>query len=171
MTRSLSIPYLFVILAVGYLGGTLLYRELSEVSIGNLLNFFDARVVKTGEANIWLPALFVLLFFVVSFFMSRFTYSRLFVLLTGAIKCVLFGVSSAYLLAKGLKVYEYALWWFPFQLIICFLLLMFGSILTPPFFLKTTGKKERNDRALIVLFIFALFVLFAENLIYVFWIS
>lgn len=171
MTRSLSLPYLFVILAVGYLGGTLLFRELSEESIARLLTIFDARVVKTDEVNILFPALIVVMFFVFSFFLSRFTYSRLFVLLIGAVKCVLFGVSSAYLLAKGLKVYEYAVWWFPFQLLLCFLLLLFNSILTPPFFMKTTGKRERNDRALVALLILSILVLLVENTIYVFWIS
>lgn len=171
MTRSLSIPYLFVILAVGYLGGTLLFRELSEESIASLLTFYDARIVKPGEATILLPALVVMMFLIISFFLSRFTYSRLFVLLIGAIKCVLFGLSSAYLLAKGLKVYEYAVWWFPFQLLLCFLLLLFASILTPPFFMKTTGKRERNDRALVALLIITILIVLVENLIYVFWIS
>lgn len=171
MTRSLSIPYLFVILAVGYLGGTLLFRELSETSIAKLLTIFDARVVNPGEASLLLPALVVVMFFVLSFFLSRFTYSRFFVLLIGAVKCVLFGVSSAYLLAKGLKVYQYAVWWFPFQLLICFLLLVFAAILTPPFFMKTTGKRERNDRALVALLIISMLLLLIENIIYVFWIS
>lgn len=168
MTRSLSFPYLFVILAVSYLGGTLLFRELSEAPIAKILLVFDARVVKGHEVNLLLPALTVILFFGLAILLARFTYTRFLVLLIGAVKCVLFGISSAYLLAKGLKVYEYALWWFPFQLVICFILLLFAAVLAPPFFMKTTGKKERNHRTLIVLFIVAVLLVISENLLYFF---
>ncbi len=171
MTRSLSFPYLFIILAVSYLGGTLLFRELPEASIAKILLVFDARVVKGSEANLFLPAIIVMLFFGFALLFARFTYSRFFVVIVAAVKCVLFGISSAYLLAKGLKVYEYAIWWFPFQLILCFVLLLFASVLTPPFFLKTMGKKERNNRTLLVLLILASFIVIVENLLFYFWIQ
>lgn len=170
MTRSLSFPYLFIILAVSFLGGTLLFRELSEASVAKILFYSDARVVNGHEANLFLPAVIVLLFFGFALLFARFTYSRFFVVVVGAIKCVLFGISSAYLLAKGLKVYEYAFWWFPFQFILCFLLLLFTFVLTPPFFLKTTGKKERNNRTLLMLLILAILIVVVENLLFYFWI-
>lgn len=170
MTRSLTFPYLFIVLAVSYIGGTLLFRELAEESIAKILVIFDSRVVHGHEANWFFPAVVTLLFLVLIFFCSRFTYSRFFVLFFAAIKCVLFGVSSAYLLAQGLKVYEYAIWWFPFQLLICFSVLLFASIVVPPFFMKTTGKVVRNDRALVSLLIFIVFLVIVENLLFFFFV-
>lgn len=168
MTRSLLFTYLFIVLAVGYFGGTLLFRELSETSVAKVLLFFDARVVKGHEANLFLPAVIVICFFGLIILLARFTYSRFLVLLVGAVKCVIFGVSSAYLLAKGLKVYEYAVWWFPFQLLLCFILLVFSAHLVPPFFMKTTGKKERNPRALMTLLMVTIAILVIENIIFCF---
>lgn len=171
MTRSLSFPYLFIILAVSYLGGTLLFRQLTEESVVKVLRIVDARIVSGGEANMFYPILMVILFFGLILVCARFTYSRPLVKGIAAIKCVLFGMSSAYLLAKGLKVYAYAFWWFPFQFILCFALLLFASVLAPPFFLKTTGKKERNPRTLFVLLIVSTMIVVAENLIFYFWVS
>ncbi len=153
-------------LAVSYLGGTLLFRELSVESVERIFMVLDARVVKGHEANWFFPVVTPILFLVLIIFCSRFTYSRFLPLLIAAVKCVLFGVSSAYLLAQGLKMYEYAIWWFPFQLLICFSFLLFASIVTPPFFMKTVGKAERNDRALVVLIVFVVILLIVENLLF-----
>ena len=151
MIRSLSVTYLFIILAVGYLGGTLLFRELPKASTEKMLAIFDARVVDGHDANLLWPALATFSFFVIAYALSNFKYSRFSVIFIGAVKCVVFGLSSAYLLAAGMKIIEYSIWWFPFQLIICFVYLMFCAILTPPFFLRTTGKKLRNNKALVIL--------------------
>ena len=43
MIRSLSFTYLFVILAVGYLGGALLFREMPLASVEKMLIIFDAQ--------------------------------------------------------------------------------------------------------------------------------
>lgn len=171
MTRSLSFPYLFIILAVGYLGGTLLFRELPEASVAKMLLIFDTRVVKGHDANLFIPAFATILFFVLAFAFANFKYTRFLTIFMGAIKCVIFGVSSGYLLAQGLKIVEYSIWWFPFQFLICFSLLIFSAILTPPFFLKTTGRKERNNRGLVVIATLVAILLIAEILIYKIFIS
>ncbi len=151
MIRSLSFTYLFIVLAVGYLGGTVLFRELPTASTEKLLTFFDARVVEGQEATFIWPALFTLLFFVLAFGLSKFKYSRFFVLFLGAIKAVIFGLSSGYLLATGMKILTYTIWWFPFQLLICFVYLLYCAILAPPFFLRTKGKKNGNQKVLLLL--------------------
>ena len=81
----------------------------------------------------------------------------------GALKCVLFGLSTGYLLPTGMKLVEYSVWWFPFQLAICFLLLLFCAILKPPFFIRTV---ERNDKALLFLLGLAIFIITAEYAIF-----
>lgn len=153
MIRSLSFTYLFVILAVGYLGGTLLFRELPESSTEKMLAIFDARVVAGHEAKFIWPALATISFFVLAYVLSKFKYSRFSVIFIGAVKAVVFGLSSGYLLAAGMKIINYSIWWFPFQMLICFIFLMYCAILAPPFFLRTTGKKVRNNKALVILLI------------------
>ena len=168
MIRSLSFTYLFVILAVGYLGGTLLFRELPETSTEKMLTIFDARVVTGQEAKFIWPALVTISFFTLAFVLSKFKYSRFLVIFIGAVKAVIFGVSSGYLLATGVKIINYSIWWFPFQLFICFIFLMYCAILTPPFFLRTIGKKSRNDRALVALVIIGLVLTTIEFIVFYF---
>ena len=150
MIRSLSFTYLFVILAVGYLGGALLLRELPAVSVEKMLAIFDARIVDGHEVKFMWPALMTASFFVVAYVLSMFRKIRFAVVFVGALKSVIFGLSSGYSLATGMKILEYAVWWFPFQLVTCFLLLMFCAILSPPFFIRTVVRTKRNDKALTV---------------------
>lgn len=151
MIRSLSFIYLFVILAVGYLGGALLLRELPVASVEKVLAIYDARIIDGHEVKFIWPALMTASFFILAFVLSLFKKLRFTVIYVGALKCVIFGLSSGYLLATEMKMLEYTVWWFPFQLVMCFLLLLFCAILTPPFFTRTTGQKKRNDKALTVL--------------------
>ena len=151
MIRSLLFTYLFVILAVGYLGGALLFRELPVASVAKVLAIVDARVIDGHEVKFIWPALMTASFFVAAYMLSLFKKIRFIVILIGALKCVVFGLSSGYLLGSDMRILEYTVWWFPFQLITCFLLLVFCAVLSPPFFVQTTGRKIRNDKALMVL--------------------
>ena len=168
MIRSLSFTYLFIVLAVGYLGGTVLFRELPTASTEKLLAIIDARIVEGQEAKFIWPALVAILFFILAYGFSRFKYSRFIVLFLGAVKAVIFGLSSGYLLAAGMKIINYTIWWFPFQLLICFVYLLYCAVLTPPFFLQTTGKKMQNHKALVLLLVLGVFLTVSEFLIFYF---
>ena len=97
MVRSLSFIHLFVILAVGYIGGALLFREMPATAIERVITFYDARVVQGHDAGYIRPVGTAALFFVVVFVLSSFRKTRFTVLFFGAVKCVLFGLSSSYL--------------------------------------------------------------------------
>jgi len=168
MIRSLSLVYLFVILAVGYLGGTLLFRQLPIASVEKMLVIFDARVVDNEEVKLIWSIVMTSMFFVVVYVLSLIKKFRFPILFIGAIKCVVFGLSSAYLLASGMKIIVYGLWWFPFQFITCFLLLVFCALLTPPFFVRTIGKRKRNDKGLFIIITFTILVTISEILIFVY---
>ena len=148
MVRSLSFIHLFVILAIGYIGGALLFREMSITAVERVVSFYDARVVHGHEAGYIRPVGTTALFFVVAIGLASFRKTRFTVLFLGAVKCVLFGLSSSYLLASGMKMMEYSIWWFPFQLLICFLFLVFCAVLSPPYFMRSTIGKKPNMRAL-----------------------
>src|SRR5699024_11968785 len=63
MTRSLVIPYICVILAVSYVGGTFLYRFIDDGAIEKILLLFDVRIVQ-ADVNIVFPLLSLVMFFV-----------------------------------------------------------------------------------------------------------
>ena len=119
MVRSLSFIHLFIILSVGYIGGTLLFREIPIAASERWIGFFDPRVISITEGSIIRPFITMLLFFVVTFLLSMNSKTRHAILFFGAVKCVVFGLSSSFLLHSGMKIWEYAIWWFPFQFISC----------------------------------------------------
>ena len=166
MVRSLSFVHLFVILAVGYIGGALLFRKLPATSVEKLLAILDARVID-GPAVGWIwPAIMMVSFIVLAYVLSLLKQSRFIVIFIGALKSVLFGLSSGYLLASGMKLIEYAIWWFPFQFITCFLFLVYCAVLSPPFFMRMTGKRKKNTKNLAVLVVIIGIVTTLEIVIY-----
>lgn len=168
MIRSLSFVYLFLILAVSYLGGALLFRELPGTTVEKVLKIFDARVVDGYEASFLWPALMTTLFFVAVYLLASIRQLRFTVLFWGAVKSVLFGLSAGYLLSSGMRMIEYTVWWFPFQFVTCFLFLTFCAVLSPPFFMRTTGRNKRNSKALVVLFVMTVVVTILEITVFYF---
>lgn len=166
MPRSLLFPYLFIVLAVSYFGGIILFRELPDTALEKTLSLLDDRVVNRSNDAWIFPIISTVISFGMVLILSQYTYSRPFIYLIGAMKSVLFGISSAYLLANGLKVYEYAVWWFPFQLAICFSLLLFTTVLAPPFFVQRYGKNTRNNKLLMTLIGIVFILITMENLIF-----
>ncbi len=138
------------------------------VSVEKMLVLFDARVVEGHGANFLRPLLMNAVFFLIAFGLSFVKKLRFMITFIGALKCVFFGLSTGYLLSTGMKIVEYSVWWFPFQLAICFVLLLFCAILKPPFFVRTVGHKKRNDKALLFLVGLAIFIIAIEFLIFYF---
>ncbi|WP_170232737.1 hypothetical protein [Sporosarcina luteola] len=150
MVRSLSFIHLFIVLTVGYIGGALLFREIPVAASEKWIGFFDPRVISASEGLFLKPILALILFFVIAFLLSMNSKTRHAILLVGAIKCVLFGLSSSFLLSSGMKLWAYTIWWFPFQFLICLLFLVYCVVLSPPYFNKIS-RKGRNLQAVPVL--------------------
>ncbi|ARD49408.1 hypothetical protein SporoP37_15215 [Sporosarcina sp. P37] len=143
MARSLSFIYLFVILAISYIGGALLFREWPVTSLEQIVGLYDQRVVMGAEAALWSPVAVTLSFVVLAIILSKYKRVRFMTMFLGAVKCTLFGLSSTYLLSTGLKLLTYTVWWFPFQLISCLLFLILCTVLNPPFFVAPAVRKDR----------------------------
>lgn len=169
MVRSLSFIHLFIILAVGYIGGALLFREVPLTASEKLIGFFDPRIISLADGTLARPLLTLIGFLLVVFLLSMNSKTRYVVLLIGAIKCVLFGLSSSYLLASGMKLVTYTIWWFPFQLLTCMLFLMYCIVLSPPYF-QRIAKKQRNLQAVPVLVGAYLFIVLVEMTIFHFFV-
>lgn len=165
MVRSLSFIHLFIILAVGYIGGALLFREIPIDASEKWIGFFDSRVISTADGSIWKPLLILLVFFAVTFLLSINSKTRHTILFFGAVKCVLFGLSSSFLLYSGMSIWQYAIWWFPFQFISCLLFLIYCVVLSPPYF-NRVSRKARNLQAIPVLAGLSLFIFLLEITIF-----
>ncbi|MDN4607330.1 hypothetical protein [Sporosarcina highlanderae] len=150
MVRSLSFIHLFIVLAVGYIGGALLFREIPVVASENWIGFFDSRVISSSEGSFIRPLLTLIIFFIVAFLLSMNSKTRHAILFVGAVKCVLFGLSSSYLLSSGMKLWAYTIWWFPFQLVTCYLYLLYCVVLSPSFFHRIS-RNRRNLQAIPIL--------------------
>ncbi len=168
MVRSLSFIHLFIILAVGFIGGALLFREMPTSVIERVILFYDGRVVQGHDVGYSRPIGTTAFFFVFVFVLSAFEKTRFMVLFLGAVKCVLFGLSSSYLISSGAKMVAYSIWWFPFQFIGCFLFLVYCAVLHPPFFTRPTIGKSRNLRPLPLLIGLSVAVLASEIIIFQF---
>ncbi|MFS0576692.1 hypothetical protein AB1K83_13720 [Sporosarcina sp. 179-K 3D1 HS] len=169
MVRSLSFIHLFIILAVGYIGGALLFREIPSEAVERWIAFYDARVVEGREAGVIRPIGALVSFYIVAYVFARIRQTRPLVLFTGALKSVFFGLASSYLLGSGMKMLDYTVWWFPFQFASCFLFLLYCAVLRPPYFMQSTIGKRRNPRALPILLFLSACVLLGEMAIY-YWI-
>lgn len=165
MVRSLTFIHLFIVLAVGYIGGALLFREIPIAASEKWIGFFDPRVISTAEGSAWRPFITLLLFLVVTFLLSVNSKTRHAILFFGAVKCVLFGLSSSFLLYSGIKIWEYAIWWFPFQFLSCLLFLIYCVVLSPPYF-NRVSRKARNLQAIPVLAGLSFFIYLVEITIF-----
>ncbi|AXH98819.1 hypothetical protein DV702_03210 [Sporosarcina sp. PTS2304] len=143
MARSLSFIYLFVILAISYIGGALLFREWPIASFEPFVGLFDQRVVKGSDASIWSPLIVTSSFIALVMILSKYKRVRFIIMFVGATKCVVFGLSSTYFLSTGMKLVMYAVWWFPFQFLGCLVFLILCTVLNPPFFTAPAHKKDR----------------------------
>ena len=166
MVRSLS--FIHFILAVGFIGGALLFREMPTSVIEKVILFYDGRVVRGHDVGYSRSIGTTAFLFVFVFVLSAFEKTRFMVLFLGAVKCVLFGLSSSYLISSGAKMMVYSIWWFPFQFIGCFLFLVYCAVLHPPFFTRPTIGKSRNLRPLPLLIGLSVAVLASEIIIFQF---
>lgn len=166
MIRSLSFIQLFVILTVGYTGGVLLYRSIPSADFTLLVQLYDQRAVSGGGSPLLFQLLSVLSFYILAAALALSSRTKWLVMMAGALKSVLFGLSSAYLLADGLKMTVYAAWWFPFQLAATLLVFFCCWTLSPPFYLKQPKKKKFSWRVPVLFAAAGVIVFFADKIVY-----
>ncbi|GKV67900.1 hypothetical protein NCCP2716_03980 [Sporosarcina sp. NCCP-2716] len=166
MIRSLSFIQLFVVLAVGYLGGVLLCRSLPSADFSALVRLYDPRAAAPDGSPVFYQLLSVLSFYILAIGLSLSGKTRWLVMSIGAFKSVLFGLSSAYILANGVKMLAYAGWWFPFQLLATFLVCICCWTLAPPFFVRQPKQKTASLRLPLILAAAGLLVFLADKVVF-----
>lgn len=166
LVRSLPIIYLFAVLTVSYMGGAILFTMISTEEASKLVNWYDIRLASTSNRSFLQIALPTLVLYLVAMMGAISNKTVRIVPLFAALKCVLFGFASSYLLNTDRGIVEYALWWFPFQLVAAILFLFFCLLLSPPFFVKLTNRKERNKRGLIMIGMLSVLVFGMDVIVY-----
>lgn len=142
LTRSFPIFYLLGLLVIGYLGGLWLYSKMQYDQVEKVINWLDPRIlsdhIPSGFDSI-LPQLITIFLFLLfaTHLILKYT-----ILLIGTMRAVFWGICSGYLIAQETEFWSYALWWFPFQLLYCSLLLLIGFLLVPPPSYKTLTKNR-----------------------------
>lgn len=132
LTRSFPLFYLLGLLVIGYLGGLWLYSKMPFDQVERVIHWVDPRILSDHVPNGFdsiLPQLVTILLFLL--FATHLILKYL-ILLIGTMRAVFWGICSGYLIAQDTEFWAYALWWFPFQLIYCSLLLVIGFLLVPP---------------------------------------
>ena len=132
LTRSFPLFYLLGLLVIGYLGGLCLYSKMPFDQVERVIHWIDPRLlnenIPSGFDSI-LPQLVTILLFLLFATHLILKYA---ILLIGTMRAVFWGICSGFLIAQETEFWAYALWWFPFQLIYCSLLLLIGFLLVPP---------------------------------------
>lgn len=132
LNRSFPLLYLLGLLVAGYLGGLWLFSHMPNEQVNTVIKWMDPRILESEVPSPFssiLPQIvsILLLFLFATHMLLRYT-----ILLIGTMRAVFWGICSGYLIAQEASFWSYALWWFPFQLLYCSLLLLIGFLLVPP---------------------------------------
>lgn len=150
LNRSYFVAYVFVILIISYLGGVLLYRRTPPETSEALLMLVDARVFLGTELPLWKVLLpLIILFGLILFFATHRWLARI-TLLVGTAKTVYFGFTSGFLIEQQGSIVPYAIWWFPFQLAVALLIILFCLVIAPPFFIHRNVDFNQKKVLLVI---------------------
>lgn len=132
LNRSFPIFYLLGLLVAGYLGGLWLFSYMPTEQVNTVIKWMDPRILEEAVPSTLeslLPQIvsILLLLLFATHMLLKYT-----ILLIGTMRAVFWGICSGYLIAQEEAFWSYALWWFPFQLLYCSLLLLIGFLLVPP---------------------------------------
>lgn len=145
MQRSLPFLYMLILLIIGYTGGTVLFRFAEEGMAETVTVFFDPRLDLTVAAGPFRALLAFLAFHVLALFLASHTALRHAVMFIAGLRAVFFGFASTYLISQEGALTLYAAWWFPAQLLLTLLFILFGMNLSPPFMLKKYFSHHRKE--------------------------
>ncbi|WP_143242302.1 hypothetical protein [Bhargavaea cecembensis] len=147
MPRTLPFLYLLTLLIIGYTGGTVLYRLSGPGMAEAAAVFADGRTSLGGTGLPWRAAAAFAALHVLALFFASHSALRHAVMFLAGIRSVYFGLASAVLISQEGALKLYALWWFPGQLLLTVLYILFCMNLAPPFMLKRHFGRDRKAAA------------------------
>ncbi len=130
MFRSTILIQYAIILAISFVSGVVCFQIFSLDKSIQLIELIDARVIDPSNVSIWQTILPLSISIILVLLLATHPYIALFAQFIVAIRATFFGFSSVFLLTKQESMIVYSLWWFPFQLVYCILLLILCSVYT-----------------------------------------
>ena len=107
-----------------FVSGVVCYQLFQIDQVMQIIEWSDRRLLTMDKPLfIWNVVPFIAALGIVLFF-STHHYLMMIAPIFIALKCTFLGFSSVFLLVHLQSVQLYALWWFPFQLLYCILLIM-----------------------------------------------
>ena len=164
MSRTVSFFYHASILAVSFVSGVICFHIVGSANAESFILSIEPRLAgdKHTIFRLMLP---VILSVGIILLLATHHFLKIFIRITVAMRATFFGFSSVFLLQKLEAFWLYTIWWFPFQLIYCILLLVLCNLLVPAW-QKRQLRKQVPVRPLVLNFI-ALFIIMVAELIIV----
>lgn len=161
MFRSILLIQYAFLLAFGFVSGVVCFQTFSLDKSMKLIQIVDARVLELTDVSVWQTIIPVVGWMVLVLIFTTHPFLQFFAKMVVAVKATFFGFGSVFLLTQQESILVYSVWWFPFQLIYCILLLVLCSV----FGSKKVGSNRKyvfNKRLFFTLLITFAFICAAE---------
>jgi len=161
MSRTVSIFYHASIIAVSFVCGVIFFHIIGGPKAEP---FIEPRLADGDRQSIFRLVLPVAISIGLILLLATHSVLKVLVRVTVAMRATFFGFSSVFLLQKLEAVWLYTIWWFPFQLIYCILLLVLCNLLVPAWSKRKIGKQV-SGRTILLNFIAFFIIIVAEFIV------
>jgi len=164
MSRTVSIFYHASIIAVSFVCGVIFFHIIGGPKAEPFILFIEPRLVDGDRQSIFRLVLPVAISIGLVLLLATHSVLKILVRVTVAMRATFFGFSSVFLLQKLEAFWLYTIWWFPFQLIYCILLLVLCNLLVPAWSKRKIGKQV-SGRTILLNFIAFFIIIVAEFIV------
>ncbi|WP_281216790.1 hypothetical protein [Lysinibacillus capsici] len=149
MSRTVSIFYHASIIAVSFVCGVIFFHIIGGPKAEPFILFIEPRLADGDRQSIFRLVLPVAISIGLILLLATHSVLKVLVRVTVAMRATFFGFSSVFLLQKLEAFWLYTIWWFPFQLIYCILLLVLCNLLVPAWSKRKIGKQVSGPTILL----------------------
>ena len=164
MSRTVSIFYHASIIAVSFVCGVIFFHIIGGPKAEPFILFIEPRLVDGDRQSIFRLVLPVAISIGLVLLLATHSVLKILVRVTVAMRATFFGFSSVFLLQKLEAFWLYTIWWFPFQLIYCILLLVLCNLLVPAWSKRKIGKQV-SGRTILLNFVAFFIIIVAEFIV------
>jgi len=164
MSRTVSIFYHSSIIAMSFVCGVIFFHIIGGPNAEPFILFIEPRLADGDRHSIFRLVLPVAVSIALVLLLATHSILKVLVRVTVAIRATFFGFSSVFLLQKLEAFWVYTIWWFPFQLIYCILLLILCNLLVPAWSKRKIGKMVPG-RTILLNFVAFFIIIVAEFIV------
>lgn len=123
LQKALFVQYAFIFV-ISFVSGVICFQAFSMDKAMKLIQIVDPRIINVENITIWHTIIPLCVWIVIVLLFATHQFLHPFAPLVVGVKATFFGFSSVFLLTQQQSLLFYSAWWFPFQLLYCFLLFM-----------------------------------------------